>query len=106
MNRPLLATLATFAFALAALGAPALASADSLSDCQAAVKAKLDQKAPKNKNFKFAAKTKSVANAKKDREEISGRGTYKGKGGEHKEMGWTCVVKGGKVSNVELQLEQ
>ena len=106
MYRPLSALGAVTLLSFTLLAAAPVASADSRSDCEAAVQAKFQQKVPKAKKFKFGAKVKSVANSKKGSEEITGTGKYVGAGGESKEMGWKCVIKGGKVEDVNLKLEQ
>ena len=105
MYRPLtgLASAILISFAL---GAAPVASADSRSDCEAAVQAKFEQKVPKAKKFKFGSKVKSVANSKKGTEEITGTAKYVGREGQSKEMGWKCVIKGGKVADVNLKLEE
>jgi hypothetical protein len=99
--------LAAIAVALVlALGAAPHAAADSRSDCEAAVREKLAKKAPKAKKLKFSSKVKTVSDSKKGRDELSGTAKYVGAGGESKEMGWKCVVKGGKIQDVNLKLEQ
>ena len=106
MSRTLTA-LAACALALAlVLGAAPNASADTRSECESAVKAKFDQKVPKAKKFKLSSKVKSVSDSKKGREELTGTGKYVGREGQQKEMGWKCIVKGGKVADVNLKFEQ
>ena len=106
MLRPISAVCVAVLLSFTLLGAAPYASADVRSDCEAAVKAKFDKKVPKAKKFKFGNKVKSVADAKKGREEISGTGKYVGREGQSKEMGWKCVIKGGKVEDVNLKLEE
>ena len=99
--------LAAIAIALVlVLGAAPYAAADARSDCEAAVKDKFDKKVPKAKKFKFSSKVKTVSDSKKGREELTGKGKYVGREGQKKEMGWKCIVKGGKVVDVNLKLEQ
>lgn len=105
MTRPLSALAAALVVSFA-LGAAPRASADTRGDCEAAVMEKFERKVPKAKKFKFGAKVKTVSDSKKGRDELTGTGKYVGGGGQQKEMGWKCVVKGGKVEDVSLKLEQ
>ncbi len=106
MLRPLSTLGAAFLLSFGLLGAAPHASADSRSDCEAAVRARFEKRLPKAKRLQISSKVKIVSDAKKRRDELSGSAKYVGREGRKRELTWKCVVKNGKVEDVHLNLEE